>query len=103
MNLIKTLQKKGIAVFNNVFSEDEIKFLKEKFVENCDFSPQGDDRRYGGKGGTVRCKYLELGGIYKLGLIEKIINKNLRGLIKNNHTRWTSLEILLYTNSSKSS
>lgn len=82
MNLIETLQKRGIAVFDNVFSEDEIKFLKEKFVENCDFSSQGDDRRYGGKGGTVRCKYLELGGIYKLGLIEKIINKNLRGLIK---------------------
>lgn len=81
MNLIETLEKRGIAVFNNVFNEGEIKFLKENFIENCDFSGQGDDRRYGGKGGTVRCKYLELEGIYKLGLIDKIFNKNLRGLI----------------------
>ena len=58
MDLIKTLQKRGIAVFDNVFSDEEVNFLKEKFIQNCNFTSQGDGRRYGGKGGTVRCKYV---------------------------------------------
>ena len=82
MDLIKTLQKRGIAVFDNVFSDEEVNFLKEKFIQNCNFTSQGDGRRYGGKGGTVRCKYVELGDIYKLGLLEKIMNNNLRALIQ---------------------
>ena len=52
MNLKQTLQKRGIAVFDNIFDEQEIKFLRDKFIENCDYADQGDDRRYGGKGGT---------------------------------------------------
>tara|TARA_B100000886_G_C20419030_1_gene490600 strand:+ start:294 stop:1223 length:930 start_codon:yes stop_codon:yes gene_type:complete len=82
MDLIKTLQTRGIAVFENIFKEDEIKFLRENFIKNCDYATQGDDRRYGGKGGTVKCKYLELKGIYELGLLEKIINPNFKELIK---------------------
>ena len=77
MNLNQTLQKRGIAVCNNIFTDSEIKFLREKFIENCGSSEQGDDRRYGGKGGTVKCKYLDLKDIYEKGLLEKIINPSL--------------------------
>ena len=83
MNLKQTLQKRGIAVFDNIFDEQEIKFLRDKFIENCDYADQGDDRRYGGKGGTVKCKYLELKDIYKLGLLEKIINSKFKRIIKS--------------------
>lgn len=82
MNLNQTLQKRGIAICNNIFTDNEIKFLREIFIENCGTLGQGDDRRYGGKGGTVKCKYLDLKDIYQKGLLEKIINQKFRDLIK---------------------
>lgn len=81
MDLIKTLQKRGIVIFNDIFSQKEIKFLKEKLEQNCKFSNQGDMRRYGGQGGTVRCKYVELNEIFKLNLIGNIINDNFKNII----------------------
>jgi hypothetical protein len=81
MNLIEKLQTRGIVVFDDVYNTEEITELKKTLNKNCDYINQGDDRRYSGKGGTVKCEYVELQKIYELGLIEKIINKNLRGII----------------------
>ena len=79
MNINQTLHKTGIVICDDIFSESEIEFLRKKFIENCGFLGQGDDRRYGGKGGTVKCKYLDLKDIYEMGLLEKITSMLLSG------------------------
>ena len=48
MNINQTLHKTGIVICDDIFSESEIEFLRKKFIENCGFLGQGDDRRYGG-------------------------------------------------------
>ena len=81
MDLIKKLQTRGIVVFDNVYDQNTIKELKYILDKNSQSTSQGDDRRYGGKGGTVKCEYVELQKLYELGLVEKIMNKNLRGIM----------------------
>lgn len=82
MNLVETLQKRGIAVFNNIFDDETVKKLRDILEKNSSFSEQGDQRRYGGKGGTVRCKYLELQNLFDLNLIETIINEKMKSIIQ---------------------
>lgn len=82
MDLNQILKKRGIAIFDNIFNHDEINFLKKKFIENCHDIKQGSQIRYGGQGGAVKCKYLELEDIFKLGLLENIFNSKFKQIIK---------------------
>ena len=84
MNLVETLQHRGIAVFDNIFDKETIKRLKDILEQNASGINSDDDYqgRYSGKGGTVKCNHLELGKILELNLIEKIINDNMKSLIQ---------------------
>ncbi len=81
MKLIKTLQKKGIVLFDNIYSEEDIALFKETFSKNAYFLDQVTHPRYGGDKGTVKCKYVDAKKIFELGLVEKIFNKNLKSII----------------------
>ena len=70
MNLVETLQKRGIAVFNDIFDDESIKILRDILEKNSSYTHEGDNRRYGGQGGTVRCKYSELPQLIDLNLID---------------------------------
>ena len=82
MNLVETLQKRGIAVFNNIFDDETVRRLKDILEKDCSYSNEGDGKRYGGQGGTVRCKHSELNRLIDLNLVETIINEKMKSIIQ---------------------
>ena len=81
MDIVRALHKRGIVVFDNIYSNEEINFFKDIFSKNVSYLSQGDDRRYGGAEGTVKCKYVDGRKIFELGLVDKVLNDNLKGII----------------------